>query len=413
MRVLARIVLLLFGVFLAEAALQLVTLLAPPVEARLSGLKPRYVADPVLYVRGDSSLPEYDEHGFRDERRPAQADIVAIGDSQTEGSGVARANAWPQQLAARLETSVYQLAFGGYGPGQYLALVDEALALQPRTIIIAVYTGNDLAGAYDWVYAKGRNPELRTGAPGREADFVRAERERGPIDRAWQVTQDAEKGLYGRPVLAWLRENVESRSKLVTLYDQLRWHLSGRAATLDIDAGAGDWADTLRGIDGVPPEILFPFDDGLVRTVFTPNARLSAQDVSDPRIDEGLILTCAVLQRIAERCKGRARLMVLLIPTKELVFAKRVLRNEKNPPAAFTRLVEQEKNVRARLTRELQARSIETIDPLPKMRSLLATMSLPRPVSNPYAESWDGHPTATGYSAISRAVAAAISHQPA
>src|SRR5512139_4100759 len=103
-----RIVLLLLGLLLAEAALQIATVVFPPVEARLSGLKPRYVADPDLYVRGDSSLPEYDDMGFRNETRPARVEIVAIGDSQTEGLGVARDSAWPQQLARRLDTSVYQ-----------------------------------------------------------------------------------------------------------------------------------------------------------------------------------------------------------------------------------------------------------------------------------------------------------------
>jgi len=90
---LIRIVLLLLGALLAETILQMAAATFPFVEARLSGLKPRYIADPVLDVRGDSALPEYDAFGFRNETRPPRADIVAIGDSQTEGSGVARENA--------------------------------------------------------------------------------------------------------------------------------------------------------------------------------------------------------------------------------------------------------------------------------------------------------------------------------
>ena len=409
-----RIVLLLLGVLLAEATLQIATAIFPPVEARLSGLKPRYVADPVLYVRGDSSLSEYDERGFRNEKRPATASIVAIGDSQTEGSGVARDHAWPQQLAARVGASVYQLAFGSYGPGHYLALLDEALALRPHTVIVAVYTGNDLVGAYDWVYDKGRNPELKTDSPERKVELERAESQRGPLDRAWQTARDAEKGIHDQPWLGWLRENVEGRSKIIALYEQLHWRMRRRADDLDGDEGAGNWDELLRTIDGVPLDVLFPFDDGVVRTVFTPEARLDAQDLDDARVAEGLRLTVSVLERIADRCRGRSRMLVLLMPTKELVFAQRVLRHTAKPPEAFARLSEHETEVRARMTAQLQNRGIETIDPLPEMRRLLAT-DKPEPavIINPYPESWDGHPAAIGYTAVSRAVAAAISRPPA
>lgn len=412
MGVSVRIVLLLFGVLLAEAALQVATAVFPPVEARLSGLKPRYVADPVLDVRGDASLPEYDAYGFRNETRPADATIVAIGDSQTEGSGVARENAWPQQLGARLGTSVYQLAFGSYGPGHYLALIDDALALHPQTVIVAVYTGNDLAGAYEWVYRKGRDPELKTATRETAVAVERAEHERGAIDQAWQSARVAQKGLHDQPVLAWLHEHIEDRSKLVALYEQLEWWISGRGDDLDADAGPGNWREVTATLEGVPRDVLFPYDDGSVKTVFTPAARLAAQDLDDPRIAEGLQVTLAALDRIADRCRGRSRLLVLLMPTKELVFADRVRIHAINPPETYTRLIQQETEIRARLSTALRKRGIEVIDPLPDMRWLLATEDPEPAVTNPYSETWDGHPAAIGYTAVSRAVAAAISRPP-
>jgi lysophospholipase L1-like esterase len=407
-----RILLLLLGLLVAEAALQIATVVFPPVEARLSGLKPRYVSDPRLYVRGDSSVPEYDELGFRNETRPARVDIVAIGDSQTEGSGVARDNAWPQQLARRLDTTVYQMAFGSYGPGHYLALIDDALALQPHTVILAVYTGNDLAGAYDWVYDKGRDAELQTDSAELRRELQRAERERGPIDRAWRMARDAEKGLHDQPMLGWLRANVEGRSKIVALYEQVEWRISGRAADLEIDAAPTDWTETMATLEGVPRDVLYPFDDGAVRTVFTPQARLSAQDLDDDRIAEGLRLTLAVLDRIAEKCRGRARLLVLLMPTKELVFAERVRRHATEIPSSFSRLLERETAVRAQIGTALRGRGLETMDPLPAMRALLATGDQRRKPVNPYPETWDGHPAAAGYTAVSLAVAETLSRPP-
>ena len=410
---LLRIVLLLLGALLAEAILQMATSTFPFVEARLSGLKPRYVADPVLDVRGDSSLPEYDPFGFRNDARPPRAEIVAIGDSQTEGSGVARENAWPQQLAGLRKESVYQLAFGSYGPGHYLALTDDALSLEPQTVIVAVYTGNDLAGAYEWVYVNGRNPELRNDSAERRAELARADRERGPIDRAWQSARDAEKGLYGRPLLSWLRTNVEGRSKLMALYEQLEWRISGRASNLDRDAGPAEWSDVVRTIDRVPPEILFPFEDGAVRTVFTPQARLAAQDLDDARIAEGLRLTLAFLDQIAAKCRGRSELRVLLMPTKELVFAARVQARVPNPPQSFLRMVERESTIRTQIAAHLHEHGIATIDPLPAMRALLASDDHNGSPVNPYSQTWDGHPATPGYTAVSRAVAAALSRPPA
>jgi len=413
MKLSIRVLVVLFGLLLAEAALQIATAVFPAVEARLSGLKPRYVADPVLYVRGDSALPEYDEQGFRNEARPTRSRIVVIGDSQTEGSGVARENAWPQQLAARLATSVYQMAFGSYGPGHYLALIDDALLLEPRIVVVAVYTGNDLAGAYEWVYTNGRNPELRIDSARTRSHIERAEAELGPIERAWQTTREAEKGLYGRPFLRWLRANVEDRSKIVALYQQLQWRLSGRADSLVTDETRPEWGNTLRTLDGMPPDLLFPFDDGAVRTVFTPRARLAAQDLGDARIAEGLRLTVTALEYIAARCRDRARLLVLLLPTKENVFAERVMASTPQAPQTFARLVGQETDVRTRIETALRERGIEVVDALPAMRALLAAQDPNVAAVNPYPETWDGHPAAAGHAAVSRVVADAISRPPA
>jgi lysophospholipase L1-like esterase len=413
MGVTIRILLVLVGLLVAEAALQIATVVFPSVEARLSGLKPRYVSDPRLYVRGDISVPEYDDLGFRNETRHALVDIVAIGDSQTEGSGVARDNAWPQQLARRLDATVYQMAFGSYGPGHYLALIDDALALQPHTVIIALYTGNDLAGAYDWVYGKGRDPDLRTDSAALQRALERAERERGPIDRAWRMARDAEKGLHDQPMLGWLRANVEGRSKIVALYEQVEWRISGRAADLDIDAAPTDWTETMATLEGVPRDMLYPFDDGVVRTVFTPQARLNAQDLDDARVAEGWHVTLAAIERIATSCRGRARLFVLLMPTKELVFAEYVRAHETEIPDSFSRLAERETAIRAQIEEALRERGVETIDPLPAMRTLLSTDAERRTPVNPYSETWDGHPVAAGYAAVSLAVSVALSRPPA
>jgi hypothetical protein len=67
--------------------------------------------------------------GWRNELRPERAAIVAIGDSQTYGDEVRCEDAWPQRLGRQLGRTTYNLALRGYGPMQYLRLVDDAIAL--------------------------------------------------------------------------------------------------------------------------------------------------------------------------------------------------------------------------------------------------------------------------------------------
>jgi hypothetical protein len=403
---LPRLALVVGSLLVAEGALQAVSMVSPAAAERLSGLKPRYIADPLLDVRGDPSSPEYDDAGFRNCRRAKRASVVVIGDSQTEGSGVARENAWPQRLARLREIDVYQMAFGSYGPGHYLSLVDEALALEPETLIVAVYTGNDLPGVYEWVYDKGRDDDLRSSDRRVLDALAAADRERGPIDAAWRETRDAEKGLTDRPILRWVRAHIEERSKLVALYSQLRWRLSGRNASLEKDAGTSDWSDLERTTAGVPAHLLYRFSDDGVRTVFTPQARLAALDLEDPRIAEALRITLAMLDRIAALAANRVDLAVTLVPTKELVFKERVTAQAPSVPSAFTELVRAEEQIRDRIKAFLDQSGVRWIDPLPEMRRYLDTLSAASAADSLYPDSWDGHPATPGHEAIARAVMA-------
>jgi hypothetical protein len=206
---------------------------------------------------------------------------------------------------------------------------------------------------------------------------------------------------------------VEGRSKVVALYEQVEWRISGRAADLDIDAAPADWTETMATLDGVPHDVLYPFDDGAVRTVFTPQARLNAQDLDDARVAEGLHVTLAAIERIATSCRGRARLFVLLMPTKELVFAEYLRAHATGIPDSFSRLAEREAAIRAQIEEALRERGVETIDPLPAMRTLLSPDAERRTAVNPYSETWDGHPAAAGYAAVSLAVSVALNRPPA
>jgi lysophospholipase L1-like esterase len=394
--------LLALGLIVAEGSLWLLCALVPEAAARLSGFKPRYVADSAIGVRGDPQLPEYDEAGFRNAVRPRRATIVAIGDSQTEGNGVAREHAWPQRLAQILNVDIYQLAFGGYGPGEYRVLLDDALSLDPELILVGIYAGNDFADAYNWVYVDGRDPDLVATDAAIHRGITHAEEERGPLAHWSEETRYAKKSLAGSRMRRWLHVYLQERSKLVSLWQQLTWNLEHGGTWREGDREPDSWSEVRAIASRSDPSLLLPFESKGVKTVFTPRARRSVVDTGDPRIAEGLRLSVDLLRDMAHRVDGRARMAVVSIPTKELAFSARVARVGEPAPVALTELVAAERSARQQLAAALDASGIHVIDALATLKTTVADGR------NPYPADWDGHPNAVGHDAIARAVAAAV-----
>jgi hypothetical protein len=155
--VVAGLALVTLSVLACEAALQVAALtsravhglLMPPWE-RTEAILP----DPERLMRGNPYHPEHDAAGYRNVRRPRQADIVVLGDSHAYGAGVRREEAWPALLGA------YNMALPSYGPAHSLLQLDEALALRPQRLIVSLYFGNDLADSF---ILTTRRPELLDG----------------------------------------------------------------------------------------------------------------------------------------------------------------------------------------------------------------------------------------------------------
>jgi hypothetical protein len=86
----------------------------------------------------------YDDRGYRNRAAPPACDVVALGDSFTEGSRVSDDQAWPVQLERLSGRSVYNLGISGYNPPEYLAsLRAYGLPLRPRLVLCMLYEGND------------------------------------------------------------------------------------------------------------------------------------------------------------------------------------------------------------------------------------------------------------------------------
>ena len=306
--------------------------------------------DARLGHRPNPAYPDHDRRGFRNPKALERADVVALGDSQTYGTGVRPEEAWPRQLAATIPLAVYSMAFGGWGPAHSLLLWDEAAALRPAVVVAALYAGNDLFDAFDLVYNRGQLGALMSPDPRIQA-AVRAAEKAEPIAQ-----------------------------RVGKMYD-------GMAAAAK------------KGCAETRPDLCEAFNDGSLRTVFTSTYRLSALDLDDPRIVEGLGISLRALRAMQVRATAaQIRFVVLLIPTKELVFAE----TWRTPSPAYRRLSQNEERFRREVKSFLEREGIAQVDALPALRAELAAGRQPYPVSQ------DGHPNAAGYAAIARAVAAAV-----
>jgi hypothetical protein len=89
-----------------------------------------------------------DKRGFRNQTDLPKYDIVAIGDSFTEGSGVSDDQAWPVVLVQKSGYTVYNLGMSGGNPLTYLETFKRyAVPLLPKTVICMLYEGNDFRDA--------------------------------------------------------------------------------------------------------------------------------------------------------------------------------------------------------------------------------------------------------------------------
>lgn len=126
--------------------------------------------DPLISVRAKPLLREeagvgpHDILGFRNRNIPNVCDIVAIGDSQTYGNNVMLEDNWPNKMRTALSSKsavTYSMAVGGWGAVQYLEMFFNAVAFQPRIIIVAFYTGNDPSETYKMAYGHEHWKNLR------------------------------------------------------------------------------------------------------------------------------------------------------------------------------------------------------------------------------------------------------------
>lgn len=393
-----------------EVSLQALALLSPPVDVLLSSpWETRAITsalpDERLGYRPNPAYPGHDRKGFRNPRVLKTAHIVALGDSQTYGSGVEAHEAWPRILEAMSKRSVYSMAFGGWGPAHSLLLWDEAIELKPTVVIEAFYAGNDLYDSFNLVYNKGQLPGLKTDDR-HQRDLVTRAEEAEPIagrvkrifrmgratSRQTDKSPPAPSSGEGKSKGSWFSRY----SKLYGLLRRTRYELTRpRPKAKTPPSEQEQWLNA-QAFAETYSQYYQVFSNERSRTIFSAEYRLSAVNLDDPRIGEGQRISLEAIGRM-QQCAADdgIRFIVLLIPTKELVFSKQAngvasasyhahLRNER-------RLWEQTKEY-------LEEHSIEYVDALRPLQAQLEAGP------QPYKVTRNGHPNAHGHRVIAQTV---------
>lgn len=335
--------------------------------------------DPELHHRIAPNAPRHDANGFRNDAVPGRAEIVALGDSQTWGTNVQRSEAWPQVLGRLSNSTVYNMGVGGYGPLQYSALTTKALSFFPKTIVVGIYLGNDLYDVYSLAYGSEVYKDLRQ--PDASGDLL-VDTILPRATALWEEEKNFQRD-YGRsePRLTGLW--LSGHSAIGRLMVRFGWW-----------PGSSDvWFEGSRAWAKVHPDHGAVYDAGGVRTVLTTAYRLTGLDLDDPHIAEGLRITGVALQRIKRQAEAaKVNVLVVLIPTKESVFASLDEKQQRDP--VYERLYSMESRARTALIKQCENANIEYVDALtPLVRAV-------REGEQVYPTSTEGHPTAKGYRVI-------------
>lgn len=366
--------------------------ISPDID-ELTSFIPAKIPDPQLGHRGNPRYPDHDQKGFRNPSLPETAEIIALGDSQTYGSGVKADQAWPRVLEALSERPVYSMGLGGYGPAHSLILWDEAIALKPAVIIEAIYAGNDLHDSFSLVYNRGQLAELKHEDKGMAEAIMQAEAAEPIHERVSKMYRRGNKKSSLRlSIKSWLDKN----SRVYGVLRRTQYELS-RLQKRDLPpASAEDRWEDAQSFAAKHPQYTQLFNNQSLRTTFTSEYRLAALNLEDPRINEGKRLSLKVLERMHELAdQAEIRFVVLFIPTKEMAFSKLASNLDS---ANYHKLIQNEQDFWEETKAFLDSRSIEYIDTLPQLQA-----ELEQGVQI-YKVSRDGHPNANGQKVIGELV---------
>jgi len=334
-------------------------------------LLPQTVTDPVLGHRVLPNTGGHDDWGYRNYSVPSNAEIVAIGDSHTYGVSATFQESWPAHLSRLKDTQVYNLALGGYGPLQYLHLLStRALELKPETVVVGLFLGNDLVDSYRLVYsnqnwADYRNPLLQEDQ-----------------SEQTEVTINWKEKRFLNGVRNWLAR----RSVLYRIVTQ---------------SVAGNFVRANEFINTAPNVIGLQY--GEVRHLFLPEKQFSALDIEAQNVREGIRISKTAMKKIQLVSQAnQIKLLIVLIPTKELVYSELFQEQFKSDlPVSLAQLFENENIIRDDFVQFFEKEKIAFIDVLPALRMAVSQGKDIYPLN-------DGHTNGNGYLIIAKEINSVI-----
>lgn len=321
----------------------------------------------------NTSAGGLDSWGFRNRSVPDKADIVAIGDSHTYGNTATMNDSWPYALGRLMSRNVYNMGLGGYGPNQYFELLkSKALALKPRIIVCGLYMGDDFENAFLMTYGLDHWAFLRE-LPAEKVNF--------------DIWEEPPAVSRQKKVRMWLSQH--SVVYQVVVHGPLLGRLLGEAKIKN--ARGSDSATSLT----IP--------ERHISEAFLPKAILLRLDQNNPSIREGMRITFKLFEEMnAISRKSGAQFVVVVIPTKEMVFSEYFDQDSAVPLRdVVQQLLASERLARERTFKFFNDSGIPYVDTLPALKQSREHELYARTAS-------DMHPGENGYRVIADAVFAAL-----
>lgn len=381
----------------SELSLHLLAAMFPKIDYLLSEPWTRVTrADPKLGFRPSPYYPGHDAWGFRNAQVPQTCDVLTIGDSMTYGYSAQSGESWPERIEKRLDVSLYNMSFGGYGPYEYLQLLREGLALHPRVVIVGLFLGNDISDSYSTVYLKDRGARFLTLSTQVQYQIMEA-------DLAGMLPDLADRYLYPElnfplppeefSMRAWVSENLATWG----LIRQLRftWDSSGYKSPFREDSPE---RDRFEIASKRPERYAYDGDRGGMTTFLPPRALALRIDIQDPRIVEGYRILKATFSEMHKHIEAAgAKLVVLLIPTKQMVYRELIAEQRGPGSEILLQAIADEAQWTRQLEEFFAGLEVPTVNSTELISRALMDKRKPYPVSE------DGHPNGIGYAQMANA----------